>query len=174
MPNEQNDRIEKKVTLRAPVSKVWRAIADAREFGQWFGIQLEGEFVAGKQILGTWSEKVDEEMIRKEEERLGLTPGDVTLPKGPAVFGTVERIEPEAYFSFRWIPYGIDDDADPDQEPTTLVEFKLEQDGTSTVLTIVESGFDRIPLARRAEAFRMNDGGWTGQIKNIEKYVSQA
>jgi uncharacterized protein YndB with AHSA1/START domain len=173
MPNGKNDRIEKTVTLRAPVSKVWRAIANAQQFGQWFGIQLEGDFVAGKQIMGTWSEKVDEEMIREEEKRLGLTPGDVNLPKGPAVFGTVERIEPESYFSFRWIPYGIDDDADPDKEPTTLVEFKLEKVPEGTLVTIVESGFERVPAERRERAFLMNDSGWSAQGENLRKYVER-
>ena len=102
--------------------------------------------------------------------------GKITIPKYEHIAAQfqVERIEPESYFSYRWHPYAIDPAVDYSNEPTTLVEFKLEQEGAATVLTIVESGFDRIPLARRAEAFRMNDGGWTGQIKNIEKHVSQA
>jgi uncharacterized protein YndB with AHSA1/START domain len=87
------------------------------------------------------------------------------------VFGTVERIEPEHYFSFRWIPYGIDAEIDPKNEPTTLVEFRLEKAGEGTVLTIIESGFDRVPAHRRERAFRMNQGGWAGQSENIRKYV---
>jgi uncharacterized protein YndB with AHSA1/START domain len=85
----------------------------------------------------------------------------------------VDKIEPERYFAYRWHPYAIKPDADYSQEPTTLVEFTLAEDRGSTALTIVESGFDRLPVARRAEAFRMNEGGWTEQIKNIERHVSQ-
>jgi uncharacterized protein YndB with AHSA1/START domain len=84
----------------------------------------------------------------------------------------VERIEPERYFSYRWHPYAIDPAADYSAEPTTLVEFTLQDTEEGTAVTIVESGFDRIPLARRAEAFRMNDQGWAGQIKNLARYVS--
>ncbi|HEX3456955.1 MAG TPA: SRPBCC family protein [Candidatus Baltobacteraceae bacterium] len=93
------------------------------------------------------------------------------MPESNAVFCTVERIEPQRYFSFRWIPYGIDADVDPNDEPTTLVEFHLEQIGGGTQLTIVESGFDRVPARRRERAFRMNDSGWTAQAENIRKYV---
>jgi uncharacterized protein YndB with AHSA1/START domain len=90
------------------------------------------------------------------------------------VFCTVERIEPERYFSFRWIPYGIDAEADPANEPTTLVEFRLEAAAEGTLLNIVESGFDAVPLHRRARAFRMDEGGWGAQAKNVKKYVEGA
>jgi uncharacterized protein YndB with AHSA1/START domain len=139
-----NDRVEKKVTLHAPVSTVWRAIADAKEFGRWFGVQLDGPWAVGKTINGSW-ENLNEEMIHKAQERIGLPPGKVRMPKGPMVFCTVERIDPERYFSFRWIPFGIDAEADPQNEPTTLVEFKLEKAPEGTLLTIVESGFDKVP-----------------------------
>ncbi len=147
------DRIEKRVTLKAPRARVWKALTDSTEFGKWFGVKLDGPFVAG-----------------------ATAHGKITIPKYEHIAAQfqVERIEPESYFSYRWHPYAVDPAVDYSNEPTTLVEFKLDQEGPATVLTIVESGFDRIPLARRAEAFRMNDGGWTGQIKNIEKYVSQA
>lgn len=164
------DRIEKRVTLRAPVSRVWKAIADAQEFGRWFGVRLEGEFVAGEAITGTFEEGLDEAAIHAYQKSLGLPPSKVKLP-GDAVFGTVERIEPEHYFSFRWIPYGIDAEADPENEPTTLVEFRLEKVAEGTLLTIVESGFGRVPAHRRERAFRMNEGGWAGQAENLKKYV---
>ena len=147
------DRIEKRVVLRAPRSRVWRAIADAKEFGTWFGMKLEGAFAAGSTVRG----------------RLTIPNYDhLTLEL------QIERIDPEHYFSYRWHPYAIDPKVDYSSEPTTLVEFRLDEmeGGTSTAVTIVESGFDRIPLARRAEAFRMNDGGWTEQIANIERHVS--
>ena len=99
------------------------------------------------------------------------TPSKVKLPPENATFCTVERIEPERYFSFRWIPYGIDAEADPDNEPTTLVEFRLEAAGDGTLLTIVESGFDRVPVHRRERAFRMNERGWSAQSENLRKYV---
>jgi uncharacterized protein YndB with AHSA1/START domain len=145
------DRIEKRVVLRASRSRVWRAISTAEEFGAWFRMNLEGVFAEGATIRGSLThpgyEHVTLEML-------------------------VERIEAERYFSYRWHPYAIDPAVDYSAEPTTLVEFILEDTEGGTALTIVESGFDRIPLARRAEAFRMNDQGWAGEIKNLERYVS--
>jgi uncharacterized protein YndB with AHSA1/START domain len=145
------DRIEKRVVLRAPRSRVWRAIADAKEFGTWFRITLDGAFATGRTVWGQVAMPGHEHL--KIEMR-------------------VDRIEPERYFSYRWHPYPKDPAKDYSEEPMTLVEFTLEEVEGGTALTIVESGFDRIPLARRAEAFRMNTEGWGGQIKNLERYVS--
>jgi uncharacterized protein YndB with AHSA1/START domain len=147
------DRIEKRIVLRAPRSRVWRAISDAAEFGTWFGVKLQGQFTEGATVRGQIT-----------------TPGYDHL----TMELSVERIQPERYFAYRWHPHAVDMDTDYSSEPTTLVEFRLEESGEGTLLTIVESGFDRIPLARRAEAFRMNEGGWTGQIRNIERYVSKS
>jgi uncharacterized protein YndB with AHSA1/START domain len=165
------DRIEKQVTLRAPVSRVWRAIADAREFGRWFGVRFAGEFAPGKAMTGTFEGKLDEASIQEYQKRAGLPPSKVRMPDADAVFCTIERIEPERYFSFRWIPYGIDAEADPRTEPTTLVELTLEPVAEGTRLTIVESGFDRVPAHRRERAFRMNEGGWAGQAENLRNHV---
>jgi uncharacterized protein YndB with AHSA1/START domain len=139
------DRIEKRVTLRAPVARVWRAIADAQEFGRWFGFTLDGPFVAGKAMKGRFEGKLDEAAIIAAQKSAGIAPSGIRMPDSNAVFCTIERIEPERYFSFRWIPYGIDAEADPDKEPTTLVEFRLEPVAEGTLLQIVESGFDRVP-----------------------------
>ncbi len=144
------NRIEKRVVLSAPRSRVWRAISTAKEFGAWFGVKLEGEFAEGGTMRGMITHRGNEHRIEF----------------------LVERIEPEQYFSYRWHPYAIDPTADYSAEPTTLVEFILEETKGGTTVTIVESGFDSIPLARRAEAFRMNEGGWAAQIKNLERYVS--
>jgi uncharacterized protein YndB with AHSA1/START domain len=144
------DRIEKRVELRASRSRVWRAITKADEFGAWFRMNLEGEFAEGETIRGRITH-----------------PGYEHL----TVEMLVERIEPERYFSYRWHPHAIDTAVDYSAEPTTLVEFVLEETGDGTAVTIIESGFDRIPLARRAEAFRMNDHGWGGQIENLARYV---
>jgi uncharacterized protein YndB with AHSA1/START domain len=145
------DRIEKVVVVRASRSRVWRAVTTAKEFGAWFRMSLDGEFAEGGTIRGRIThpgyEHVTLEML-------------------------VERIDPERYFSYRWHPYAVDPAVDYSAEPTTLVEFILEEAEGGTAVTIVESGFDRIPLGRRAEAFRMNDGGWAGQVKNLERYVS--
>jgi uncharacterized protein YndB with AHSA1/START domain len=168
------DKIEKRVTLRAPVSRVWQAIVDAKQFGQWFGVRLNGEFAVGKSITGAFESVPSETDIQEYQKRLGLSPSKVKLPASGFVFCTPERIEPERYFSFRWIPYGIDADADPQNEPTTLVEFHLEAVPEGTLLTIVESGFDRVPAHRRERAFRMNEGGWAGQAENVRKYVEGA
>jgi len=141
------DRIEKRVVLRAPRSRVWRAIADAKEFGTWFRLTLDGPFAAGTTVRG-----------RHDNFKVEMR---------------IERIEPERYFSYRWHPYPKDPAKDYAEEPMTLVEFTLEDaEGGGTALTIVESGFEKIPLARRAEAFRMNTEGWAGQIKNLAAYVS--
>ena len=145
------DRIEKRFEVRAPRARVWRAIANANDFGAWFGMKLEGTFAARATVRG----------------RLTIPGYDhLTLDLH------VEQIEPERYFSYRWHPYAIDPKVDYSAEPTTLVEFHLEAIADGTAVTIVESGFDRIPLARRAEAYRMNDGGWTGQAKNLARYVA--
>jgi len=146
------DRMEKTVRLRAPRSRVWRAITAPEEFGAWFGVKLEGPFVEGATLRGTITHPGYEHLTMEM---------------------VVERIEPERYFAYRWHPYAIDPGVDYSTEPTTLVEFRLDEANGGTVLTIVESGFDRIPLARRAEAFRMNDSGWTEQMKNIERHVSR-
>ena len=152
MPNDtkSTDRIEKRVVLRAPRTRVWRALTNAQEFGTWFRVKLEGAFTESRRIRGR--------LAIPDYEHLTLEM-------------LVERIDPEQYFSYRWHPYAVDPAVDYASEPTTLVEFHLEDTDGGTALTIVESGFDRIPLARRAEAFRMNDNGWTGEIKQLAKYV---
>jgi uncharacterized protein YndB with AHSA1/START domain len=145
------DRIEKTVLLRAPRSRVWRAIATAEEFGSWFGVKLEGAFDPGARVSGR-----------------------ITMPGYEHVTMeiAIERIDPERLFSYRWHPYAVQPGVDYSGEPTTLVEFHLDEVADGTKLTVIESGFDRIPASRRAEAFRMNDQGWAGQIKNIERHVA--
>ncbi len=165
------DRIEKRVTLRAPRARVWGALVDAEQFGRWFGVKLVGSFVVGETVTGVFDGSLDESAIVAYQKQLGLTPSKVKMPEPEAVFCTVESIEPERYFAFRWIPYGIDAEADPKNEPTTLVEFRLEEIPEGTLLTIVESGFDRVPAHRRERAFRMNEGGWAAQAENVKRHV---
>ena len=129
---------------------MWRAIATAEEFGAWFRVNLESAFAEGATVRGRITHPGYEHVTVELQ---------------------VERIEPERYFSYRWHPNAIDPAVDHSGEPTTLVEFRLEEVTEGTRLTVTESGFDRIPAARRAEAFRMNDQGWTGQLKNIERHV---
>jgi uncharacterized protein YndB with AHSA1/START domain len=147
-----HDRIEKRIELKASVSRVWRALTDHREFGEWFRVNLEGPFVPGQ-----------------------IARGQITHPgyehlKWEAL---VQKIEPERLFSFTWHPYAVDPQIDYSQETPTLVEFRLEKTPTGTLLVLTESGFDKIPSNRRLEAFRMNDGGWAAQMKNIESHVAQ-
>jgi uncharacterized protein YndB with AHSA1/START domain len=153
MTNPENDRIEKKVLLSAPRARVWRAISDATEFGQWFRVRLEGAFHAGTTIVG-----------------------QITYPGYEHLKVEMQVVElvPERYFSYRWRPNAVDPNQDYSAEPMTLVEFTLEEapQAAGTLLTIVESGFARLPAARRAEAFRANEGGWSEQLKNIERYVA--
>jgi uncharacterized protein YndB with AHSA1/START domain len=145
--------IEKRIELKADVATVWRALTDHREFGQWFGVKLDGPFAPG-------------EVVR----------GHITYPgyEHHRWEATVQKMEPERLFSFTWHPYAIDPAIDYTQEPLTLVEFSLEPKDGSTVLVVTESGFDAIPKERRFEAFRMNDNGWAIQMTNIEAHVAQA
>lgn len=147
-----NDCIEKRIELKAPVSRVWRALTDHGEFGEWFRVKLDGPFVPGQ-----------------------VSRGHITYPgyehlKWEAL---VQKMEPERFFSFTWHPYAVDPEADYSDETPTLVEFTLEKTTHGTLLLVKESGFDKIPSNRRLEAFRMNDGGWTEQMKNIEAYVAR-
>ena len=152
-----NDRIEKQIELKAPVSRVWRALTDYREFGQWFRVKLDGPFVQGQ-----------------------VSQGNITYPGYEHVkwHAVVQRIEPERLFSFTWPhPKSLDRaeySGDYSNDPTTLVEFRLEKTKTGTLLRITESGFDQFPGDLRLEAFRRNEGGWTEQMKNIETYVAKA
>jgi uncharacterized protein YndB with AHSA1/START domain len=159
--SDGTDRIEKKVLLRAPRERVWRAISDAQQFGTWFGVEFDGPFAAGAQLTGRIvGTKVDADVARSQKAYCG------------ASFSiTVERIEPMKHFSFRWHPFAVDSGVDYSKESTTLVVFELEEVAQGTKLAITESGFDRIPLERRAKAFAANDGGWTVQLKLIEKFV---
>ena len=171
---ETPDKIEKRITLRAPVSRVWRALTDSKEFGRWFGFTFDGPFEEGRAMKGTFDGKLDEAAVIAAQKGAGIEPSGIRIPDANSTFCTIERVEPERRFSFRWIPYGIDADIDPKDEPTTLVEFRLEPVPEGTLLTVVESGFDRVPPHRRARAFRMNDGGWAAQLENVGKYVEGA
>jgi uncharacterized protein YndB with AHSA1/START domain len=148
-----SDRIEKTVEINAPVSRVWQALTDYREFGTWFRVRLEGPFVPGQ-----------------------VSHGQITHPGFEHVRweSVVQKMEPERYFSFTWHPYAVDPKEDYSKEPSTLVEFTLEKTAQGTLLRVVESGFDKLPAKRRSEAFRMNEGGWGAQMRNIAQHVGQA
>ncbi|MDR6958697.1 vanillate O-demethylase oxidoreductase VanB [Pseudomonas brassicacearum] len=149
-----SDRIERKILLKAPRSQVWRALANAEAFGQWFGVALEGKrFVAGER-----------------------TQGQITYPGYEHLIWdvAVERVEPERVFSFRWHPYAIEPQVDYSQESETRVQFELEDMDGGTLLKVVESGFNNIPEARRLKAFRMDSRGWDEQMANIEAFLSKA
>ncbi|MFL5414109.1 MAG: SRPBCC family protein [Myxococcales bacterium] len=158
------DRIQKTVFLRAPLERVWRAISDPGEFGTWFGVAFDGPFVAGARVTGRIvPTKVDAEIAKAQE------------PYAGAKFEcSIDRVEPMRLFSFRWNPYGVEQGVDYSKEPTTLVTFALEEAPGGTKLTITESGFDQIPLERRAKAFSANAEGWAMQAKLIEKYLEAA
>jgi uncharacterized protein YndB with AHSA1/START domain len=155
------DRIEKKVLLRAPLARVWRAISDAKEFGSWFGVKFDAPFTPGAKLRGVIvPTTVNEEVARSQKPYEG-TPFEIT----------VEEMEPERLFSFRWHPYAVERGVDYSLEPTTLVAFTLEKTVDGIMLTITESGFDQVPLARRAKAFSANEGGWSKQVELIEAYL---
>jgi len=144
------DRIEKQIHLAASPERVWRAISDAREFGQWFRADLRDDFLPGATVRGRITYEGYEHLMLEMQ---------------------IETMERERLFSFRWHPYAVDTDVDYTQEPTTLVEFRLERAPGGTKLTVIESGFDRIPADRRPRAFEMNSAGWTEQLENIARHV---
>lgn len=157
------DQIKKQILLRAPQSRVWRALTDATEFGSWFGIKLHGPFVAGTAVQGELTgTTVNEEIAAAQQAYAGLRFEIV-----------VDQIEPERLICFRWHPYAIEPGVDYSAEPMTLVSFTLEEAAGGVQLTVVESGFDRIPLERRAKAFAANEGGWEVQVTLIEAYLDR-
>jgi uncharacterized protein YndB with AHSA1/START domain len=147
-----SDRIEKTVEMDAPIERVWRALTDHTEFGEWFRVKLDGPFVPGE-----------------------VSTGHITYPGYEHVkwHAKVKAMEAPRRFSFTWHPYAVDPDVDYSQEPPTLVEFRLEATGKGTRLTVIESGFDALPPHRRPEALRMNDGGWAEQMRNIRAHVER-
>jgi len=157
------DRIVKSVLLRASRERVWRAISDSKQFGSWFGVEFDSPFVAGASIVGKIvPTTVDAEVAKTQEPY-----------KGFRFEFAIDRVEPMRLFSFRWHPFAADSGVDYSKEPSTLVAFQLEDAAGGTMLTVTESGFDQIPLERRAKAFAANEGGWTAQMKLIEKYLAQ-
>jgi uncharacterized protein YndB with AHSA1/START domain len=148
------DSIELRILLDAPRTQVWRALTNAEAFGTWFGVDLKGKaFAAGKHTTGRITIKGFEHIVFD---------------------ALVERIEPERLFTYRWHPYAVDPAVDYSKEPRTLVVFELQEDGEGTLLKVTESGFDNIPVSRRAEAFRMNSGGWQAQLRNIENFTRRS
>ncbi len=146
------DRIEKQIDVDAPVERVWRALTDHTEFGEWFRVKIDGPFVPGQRSTG----------------RI-LVPGFEHVQWN----ATVVTMEPPSRFAYTWHPYGIDPNVDYSQETPTLVEIRLEPTGAGTRISVTESGFDKVPAHRRDEAFRMNEGGWAAQMKNIKAYAER-
>ncbi len=155
------DRIEKQIFLRAQQERVWRAISDADEFGKWFGVQFDGDFTPGTELRGRVKPTIADPDIAKMQEQYAGAPFTVY----------VDRIDPMSAFAFRWHPFAIDPAVDYSKEPMTLVTFTLEPKDDGTLLTVTETGFDSIPIARRANAFEANEEGWAMQAQMIEKYL---
>lgn len=156
------DRIEKKVVLNVPRERVWQAVSDSAEFGSWFGVAFEGPFVEGARLTGKIvPTTVDAEVAALQKPH-----------EGKSFEFIVEHIEPMRVISFRWHPFAVELGVDYSDEPMTLIMFELEDVSGGTQLTITESGFDRIPIARRANAFTANEGGWEKQIMLIGKYLA--
>ncbi|HWP11465.1 MAG TPA: SRPBCC family protein [Ramlibacter sp.] len=148
----ETDRIERSIQIDAPRSRVWRALSNAEEFGNWFGADLKGQaFAPGQRAKGP---------ITIEGYRHVMF--DVV----------VDRVEPEKLLAYRWHPYAVDPKIDYAKEQPTLVTFTLKDAGEGTLLTVVESGFDNVPPQRRQEAFRMNSGGWEAQLRNIQRHAA--
>ena len=156
------DRIEKEVLLKAPLDRVWRAISDADEFGQWFGVRFDGPFVAGTSITGTMTPTAVDEEVAKSQQPYA----------GEADAWQIVAVEPPHRLAFRWHPFGPEDGRDDAEAPTTLVEFTLEDTSDGVLLRIVESGFEAIPADRRQSAFEGNSEGWSAQTELIGKYLA--
>lgn len=151
--SSDTDRIERSIVINTTRERVWQALSDAEKFGAWFGANLQGQrFAPGQR-----------------------TRGPITISGYEHVYfdAVFERIEPQEVLAFRWHPYAVDPAVDYTKEEPTLVTFTLKDAPDGTLLTVVESGFDKVPPQRRLEAFRMNSAGWEGQIRNIVRYVSQ-
>jgi len=156
------DRIEKQVVLRAPLDRVWRAISDSQEFGRWFGVRVDGPFVAGTSVAATIiGTTVDEEVAELQRPHAGAK-----------ATWQIVAVEPPRRFAYRWHPFAVDPGVDYGAEPTTLVEFTLSPTTDGVLLSIVESGFDAIPAARRSAAFEANSGGWAKQVELVRKYLA--
>lgn len=147
------DRIERSIHIKAPRSRVWRALSNAEEYGHWFGANLKGQtFAPGQHVRG---------------------PMDASCGHDNVIFDAlIERVEPEHLLSYRWHPYAVDQAIDYSIEQRTLVTFTLKDAAEGTLLTVVESGFDQVPPGRRLEAFRMNSAGWEAQLKNIDRHAT--
>ncbi|BBY21713.1 SRPBCC family protein [Mycobacterium stomatepiae] len=158
------DRIEKQVVLRAPLDRVWRAISDAEQFGRWFGVRFDGPFVEGAAVgAAIATTVVDNEVAKRQEAHAGMRST-----------WQIVAIEPKRRFAYRWHPFAVDRDADYESEPTTLVEFTLSETADGVLLTIVESGFDAIPAARRSASFEANSEGWAIQTDMVRRYLEDA
>ena len=152
--NTSTDRIERKVLIKATRARVWRAVSDAAEFGSWFGVDFKGKaFVAGKSVQGKITYPGYEHLTMEV---------------------LIDQVVPERLLSWRWHPAAIDPAVDYSHEPTTLVVFELEEVDGGVMLSVVESGLDKIPLERRATVLRMNSSGWDAQMENVKKHVAKA
>jgi len=156
------DRIEKEVVLKAPLERVWRAISDVEEFGQWFGVRFDGPFVPGESVTGVITPTtVDDDVAKAQQPHAGK-----------ADTWHIVAVEPKRRLAFRWHPYAVESGVDYSAEPTTLVEFTLDEVADGVKLSIVESGFDAIPAERRASAFESNSEGWAAQTELVRKYLA--
>ena len=152
--NTSTDRIERKILLKAPRARVWRAVSDAAEFGDWFGVDFKGKtFAAGKSVQGKITYPGYEHLTMEV---------------------LIDQVVPERLLSWRWHPAAIDPKVDYSHEPTTLVVFELEEVDGGIMLSVVESGLDKIPLERRATVLRLNSSGWDAQMENVKKHVAKA
>jgi len=160
--NPNTDRIEKQVVLKASRERVWRALSEAEQFGTWFGVRFDGPFVEGERLTGRIAPTQVDQEVAAMQARYEGTPFE----------WQVDKIEPMQRIAFRWHPFGIDKTIDYSQEPMTLIVFELHDAPEGILLTVTESGFDKLPAARRAKAFEANEGGWTHQMELIRKYLA--
>jgi uncharacterized protein YndB with AHSA1/START domain len=145
------NQIEKQIELKAPISKVWNALTDYKQFSEWFGVALESPFKMGE-----------------------TTEGQITIEGYEFIRFTanVQKMEAEQLFSYTWHPASLEKNHDYSNETPTLVEFKLTESTNGTLLTVIETGFNKLPENRREESFRRNSDGWAMQLESIEEYLT--
>jgi uncharacterized protein YndB with AHSA1/START domain len=129
---------------------VWRALTTAADLAAWFQVGIEGDITPGAEIWMT-----------------SKYPGH----QGQRFAVKVTEMTPPRRFAWQWHPGAVDPAVDYSREPWTTVTFTLEPSGRGTRLTVSETGFNEISLARRAKVYQDNNQGWAEVLVWIQKYV---
>jgi uncharacterized protein YndB with AHSA1/START domain len=150
MPSDELTRIDRTIEIHAPPERVWRALTDPRELSAWFQVTIEGGIAAGQEV---W-------MTSAHPEHQGQ--------RFQVLF---KELTPPTRFVWQWCPGAMDPKVDYSREPRTTLTFTLQPSPGGTRLSVAETGFERISLARRAKVYVDNSQGWTEVLGWIGKHV---